>query len=456
MEYGYETEIDLKALLFYFLYKWRSILVIAFAFCIFLSGVKIVSELMKSSDYVEELSPKARAYEIEKLEYEINMAAYQQNMTVYQGWLEQQEDYMENSILMKTDPYQKPVASADVFVKLSNEEWERLPDNLGLDPTDSIIKMYTSNFHSNIDWTAIEELTGQEARYLKELVTLSTDYNSNTFTISATYSDGETAQQIREVILKQVMDRYAHMSKDLGSHTLTFVNPSLTYVIDSELATRQKHNADTITEYKRTLLDYQKKLEDLKMAQPAEPLEIGFAKYPLVGFAAGGFLAVLFYGMFYFLGGKLHGNNELRSRYGYPLLGIIPETQKKGFLPGIDKFLLKLEDCSMAVTQEEAYERISRNMAKLAEDNKTLLLTGTVPLAKLQEIASSVTLWPENGISIVVAPNLNMDARSLKLLADCDAVILAEETGKSRIAQIQKELETIRNFKKPVTGYILF
>ena len=160
--------------------------------------------------------------------------------------------------------------------------------------------------------------------------------------------------------------------------------------------------------------------------------------------------------MFYFLGGKLHGNNELRSRYGYPLLGIIPETQKKGFLPGIDKFLLKLEDCSMAVTQEEAYERISRNMAKLAEDNKTLLLTGTVPLAKLQEIASSVTLWPENGISIVVAPNLNMDARSLKLLADCDAVILAEETGKSRIAQIQKEFETIRNFKKPVTGYILF
>ena len=56
--------------------------------------------------------------------------------------------------------------------------------------------MYTSNFHSNIDWTAIEELTGQEARYLKELVTLGTDYNSNTFTISATYSDGETAQQI--------------------------------------------------------------------------------------------------------------------------------------------------------------------------------------------------------------------------------------------------------------------
>ena len=303
----YEAEIDLKDLLFYILRRWRSVLLAGLVFCVLLGAYKAV----RSAGLPQEkrASQKIRDYELELAQYELEKASCEQEIQGYSELLEHQKEYMEKSVLMQTDPYYKPVASADIFVKLDSSEWEGLPANLGIDPTDSIIKAYTSNIWSTLNWEPIETLTDSEKIYLEELLNVYVDYDSNTFTIWVIYSDGSTAKEILDIVLEQVLDRQTDITASAGLHTVTVRNRSTTYTIDNFLAESQKDNIAAITDYERSILDLQMEMKALK--EPGKPFDIGFVKYPAAGFALGTFLMVFFHAGAYLLGGRIRGVRSL-------------------------------------------------------------------------------------------------------------------------------------------------
>lgn len=452
MEQEYEPEIDIKDFLFFILYKWRMLLLSGIFFCVLFSGYKIIQKF--SDSYEEQKPKKIREYELELAEYNLNQISYQQNMQIYEDWLAQQELYMEKSVLMHTDPYHKPVAAVDIFVRLDNAEWDILPDNVSLDPTDSLIKMYTSYFHSNLNWKPIEELTGLEELYLRELVGINTDYNSNSFTVAVTYSNGNTAAEIRDIIVNQIMNRYQEMALGVSAHTLMVSNQSLSYTIDEGLAASQKGNADTITGYEHTILGYEKKLDELIELEPKKPFVFGFAKYPVLGFVGGGFIAGIVYAMCYLLGGKLRSAGDLKSRYGYILLGVIPPIPSTGFFSIIDTFIRKVEGIKYPSSKDEMFSRIAVNIRNLADGKQKLILTGSIEGSKLQEVKASIAPYLKD-MDLLTAADINSKTDALKMLSKCDAVILIEERNVSLISSIRKEHESISILKKQVVGYIL-
>ncbi len=452
MEHEYEPEIDIKNFLFYILYKWRTILFAGTFFCVLFSGYKAITQM---SDSYEELKPqKIREYELELAEYNLNQISYQQNIQIYEDWLAQQKVYMEKSVLMHTDPYRKPVAAADIFVRLDDAEWTVLPDNVSIDPTDSLIKMYTSYLHSNINWVPIEELAGIEELYLKELVAINTDYNSNSFTVTVTYSDGDTAVKMRDIIVNQILDRYQEMPPGVSAHTLMVSNQSLSYTIDEGLATSQKNNADIITGYEHTLLDYEKKLDELLELKPEKPFVIGFSKYPIVGFVGGGFISVMIWALCYLLGGKLRSEGDLKSRYGYILLGVIPKSSPKGFFSFIDTLIKKAEGAEYPSIKEETFSRIAINIRNLSKEKQKIILTGSIDIAKLQEVRENIANHLKD-IELITVSNINLRTDALKMLSESDAAILVEERNVSLISSIRKEHENINILNKQVIGYIL-
>jgi len=449
MDNGYESEIDLKDLLFHILYKWRILLIAGLIGSILLGGYKFFCNTREARGE-EGKCKEIREYEIALAEYELNKANYERSISDYQKWIEQQETYMKKSVLMQVNPYDKPTASADVFVKLDNTEWSDLPDNINLDPTDSLILVYTSNFLSTIDWEPIEKLTGVEALYLKELLWVTTDYNSNTFTVGIVYRDGATAQQILDIIMGQVITRYQSMDMDINRHTISVVNQALTHSIDSTLADLQKSNADTLAYYEQIIIDYRKNLESLEA--PVKPHSV--RKYLVVGFAAGIFLVAVCYGLAYLLGGKLHSEKELRERYGYRLLGIVSPVEKNGLFQWVDRLLKRLEGAERQATGDEAYQLVAINLTNLVGKNKNIVTTGTIDISKLQKLTESVAASLKE-VTLSVAENVNMTAETLKRLPEYDAVILVEEKDKSSLAEIQKEQETITALNKPILGYVL-
>ena len=451
-EEQYEPEIDLKDLLFHILYRWRSVMGVAVACCVLLSAYKAVRIAGLTPE--ERIPQKVKEYELALARYELDKASYEQDISNDLERLAQQRDYVEKSALMQVDPYQKPVASVDLFVKLDSAEWEELPSNLGMDPTDSVIKMYTSSLASTVNWEPVKELTGMEEFYLREVLNVHTDYNSNTFTLNIVYPNGDMSQKILDIVLKQILDRQSDLADRVGRHSLTIGNQSLTYSIDLALAESQKANLASITNYERSIVDNRTLLDELKDNEPQKPFIVGFAKYPVVGFGLGALLMIVVYVASYLFDGRLHGKRNLQDRYGYRLLGILPKSPKKKLLPWVDRFLDKHANIFHSYGLEETYERIAISVDTLDKRPKKILVTGTVGLKEMQTLTEAVSRQLKD-ITLSASPNLNMDLRTLKMLAECDGILLLEKEGCSSIAEVRQEHENIVASGKPVVGYVL-
>ena len=187
---------------------------------------------------------------------------------------------------------------------------------------------------------------------------------------------------------------------------------------------------------------------DANAADKADPVKNG-----VLGFAGGAFLLIFFYATGYVFSDKIRGERELRERYGYNLLGTLPKIRKRGFLSGIDRMLEKLEGSAEPITEEEAYWIIAINIINLAKTGGTFLVTGTVALEKLQEITEVLSAQVEN-VTLMSCANMNRTASSLEALAECDAVVLVEERGRSLRREIHREHESIAALEKVVVGYV--
>ncbi len=448
----YDAEIDLKDMFFYALYKWRKILLGALVLSVLAGGYKILFNTLETLG--EYGKPKeVREYEIKMAEYELSIASLERNQEEYQMRLEQQQAYMEKSVLMQILPFNVPIASMDIFVKLDGVEWTYLPTNTTIDPTDSLLNAYTSNFHSTIDWTPITELTGKEALYLKELIEVSTDYNSNTFTVTVKYTDGDTAQKILNILADQVMAKYQGMDSDVNKHTISVINCALTYSIDNSLADAQKYGLDIMSGYEQSILECQTEIIEIEEDKPSSPH--GIRNFFMLGFAGGFILIMLFYEGAYIFGSKLHNDKELKDRYGYNLLGFYPEKKEKNTkLFVIDNALHKLEGSGRQILGDEAFHFIATNIKNLAAQNKKLLVTGTVAISQLQTLVTAISPHLKD-FTLMVGGDMNHNTKTLMMMSECDGVILVEERYRSLITDIQKEQEGLIALDKSVIGYVM-
>lgn len=454
-ENTYEQEIDLKELLFTILYRWRPIVLAAVVLGILLGGYKVADGLRSQQDKeaVEEIREQ---YEMDLEAYNRNLASGEWDIEKAKRALENQQDYNDSSVLMQIDPYNKPRAAADILIRLDSAEWELYPDGINMDPTDSLVKLYSSNLVQRLDWSGLEKETGVDSQYLKELVGVGADYSSNTVTIDVVYSDKETAEKILDEILRQLERRKGEFAAVAGNYTANVVNRNLSFIMDTGLEDRQKQNTDKIFSYQKDLADKEKAFKDLE--EPEVPQEISRKKvamqgikFALIGGVGGAFLLAFYFCMIYVLSGKLHTDDELKDRFRVKILGVFALPVKTGFLCGIDRWLERLEGKSARAAEEEVLERITLNIQNYAGDAKNILFTGTVSQEVLNELAAKLSERLP-GISLIVGANMNQSADTLRLLAGCDGVVLVEKREVSRCSQIQKEKESIDALKKPIIG----
>ena len=139
----YEQEIDLKDLIFAVLKKWRFVIVLAFGFAALLGGYKCVKELLNHRD-AEFVAEAREEYETGLKRYEQSKKGYERNIEDLAASITYQEAYKENSVLLKVDPYNKGVASADIFVRMPEKSQESGLIVTTIDPTDSLVQAYAS------------------------------------------------------------------------------------------------------------------------------------------------------------------------------------------------------------------------------------------------------------------------------------------------------------------------
>ena len=457
-ENEYEKEIDLKDLIFYVLQKWRQLILAAVLLGIALGGYKVASGLAVRSDS-EAYQKLEEQYTEDQEDYERALASGEREVELLQAAIKAQETYLDESILMKLDAYAKPEASADFFVKLDNEEWDNLPIAAPLDPTDSIVRVYTSNLTRCVDWEELSEETGRGIVYLKEVTSIALDYSSNTFTITVAEETEEAAAALLSEIIRQLQDRHDEIAKEVGGHTLVLVNESVGTRVDQSLSDTQKKNRDLIATYQKSLTDKEKALDELK--EPEVPsaysnrqmLKTGI-KFGVIGAFAGVFLVAFFWAMLYVLSGKLRTEDEMKSAYGIPVLGVFSEQPKTGAFSGIDRLLQKLGGKLHSLSDEVVLSRAAVTLHNLYSDGGKLLVTGSIAKEQLQSVASGLEAQL-SGVELICGENIAQSLQTLKLVPECDGVLLVEQRGVSSCSTIEQEKELAESLGKKIVGCII-
>ena len=452
----YEQEIDLKDLMFAVFRKWRPIILAAVILGILLGGYKVGSGLMKqrSSEFVQTAQDD---YQSDISMYEKTKSNYEREIENLTANLEFQEEYYESSVLMQISPYDKCVASADIFVKTELPEIIDGKYIMVTDRADSVLRAYSSFVTQEAGLKTADRM-GLTPNNFRELVTVEVDYESNIMNIAVAYLDEKGAGELLEGILSELKDAFPVMEESLGEHQMMVLNQNVASVTDLELLNEQKRNADMLVTLQKTLQERETALEELK--EPLMPAALSNmallksgVKYGILGGVLGAFMAVFMICVVFLMSDKLNSEKELKNRFGLKVLGVFAQKRKKRAFSGIDNWLDRLEGKS-GMAEERVYEVLSVNVENYKEGSSKLMLTGTVNDELLQDIAKKLSPLLK-GTILSVASNMNESAATLKLLPECDAVILVEERGNSKFPEIEQELEVIRNLKKNVIGCIV-
>lgn len=455
MENTYEQEIDLKDMIFYALHKWRLVIAIAIVLAVLLGGYKLGKGIIEKQNETQ-IAEIQKQYDTDLKDYEQKKAGYERSIENLMANIAFEQNYQQNSVLQKLDPYNKWVATADVFIKMD----EQVSENVALivDPADSVLRAYESGADKGNNLIELSREKGIELNYLKELINVEADYGSNMITITTSGEDQDSAKEILNSVLTNIKDSYSDIQEHLGAYSYVIINQSVNKVADIELAENQKNRISNLDSIQKSLDDTQAKLNKLK--EPVKPSSLslkGILKTSVKYGILGGILGVLIIGFYYcvifVMSGKVNSSEELKNRFAIKILGAFACQREKKALYGIDNWLDKLEGKEF-ISEDKVYQRIISNISNYTSKEQTVLITGTVNNVVLMEFKEKLKeLLPE--LYIEAGWDMNKNPETLTKIPKADGIILVEKCGISKYNEIKKELESIYSLDKTIIGCIL-
>lgn len=453
----YEQEIDLKDLIFAVLKRWRFIIITAFVFGVLLGGYKCVKEFMnhRNAEFVAEAQEE---YEKDLARYEQSKKGYERNIENLTASIAYQEAYKENSVLLKIDPYNKGVASADIFVRMPEEPQESGLIVTTVDPADSLVQAYASAVQQSGFLADRAKKKKIDLVYLRELIKVTSDYNSNMFHVDVTYTNEQDAERLLNEIIDNVEDIYPDMQVKLGAHSLEVVNQVTSVITDQDLSDYQEKKVNELADANKNLADTETALKAL--TEPELPtalskkliLKSGI-KYGGLGGVFGAFLSAFGMCVIYLMNGKLNSDEDLKQRFGIKFLGGFSEVRRKRAFYGIDNLLARLEGID-DLADDTACDMIAASIETLADKEQPVLFTGTVS----EEVLKGLTAKLQErlpGQKLEIASDINRNPASFRKIPGYSEIILVEARKTSKCREIEKEIETVFNMKKSFTGYIV-
>ena len=182
--YGQEDEIDLVALTFTLLRKYRQILAAALACAIIFGaaagahtawGGAVSQDAQKAYESeLAEYNRKKESYVAAKQQYSLDIANNEKSQRDTEYAIQNAQEYAENSVWNNLDPYNVRVAQADLYVT-TNYQIQPGMAYQNPDRTDSVLSAYASLLGNSSTLSEVAQQFNMQERYLRELVTISSD-----------------------------------------------------------------------------------------------------------------------------------------------------------------------------------------------------------------------------------------------------------------------------------------
>lgn len=490
-----EREINLIDLLVYVAKGWRSILVWMLLMAVVVTGLQYAREIKNLRDFqaaqpaTDEEQKEQAVLTLGQLrrempEEEIKAVA---KVVRLEKEYEQQEAYMDSSLLMTMDPYNVSIARLQYWVDTDYKvNYAGITEK---DVAGEIVDSYINRLRDG-QWRkkalkAVGADVEAELPYFGELFSIS-DMGSS-FTVIIKYAD---EQQLRKIIsvLEEDLDSYqSEIEKVFGKHKLSLVNESVEVTVDNDVYNAQQNRKNVIlglenniASYKASFNDNQKSLyageilvredeeeeegtdgqeEEEETEEVAPPTPQVRVKNILLGAVLGAFLVCMIRAMAYILSGKLKAEDNIGAYLGVPKLGSIEEAHKEAAGPfgkvdsWIDGFSRK---DYRNLSKEQQLQMAVSNIALYCEKGgmKHIYFNSSVNCAGESTDALKEML-DRRGISVKDGFSILQDAKAMEDMTKADGVVFLEQAGKSQNEDLEREIKICREYGKTVIGLVV-
>lgn len=455
-----EQEIDLKDLLYTIFKKWRPILLTALVLAVLAGGYRFVSDFIAAGNSTDTESAIAE-YESSLTSHRLQLQASEKQLTATQRLLETETARMDTSPLMQLDPSEAIRLSYIFEVAPDRSAPFSVIQEDRTAFTQKLVNGYVAKLSDEITEEAAAKLQ-QDASDLSSILSIEGDEYTGRLYIDVYAATKNDAVNILNVFTDLLAEYQDAMSAEFGAHSIQQVSERLYHDANQEIMDRQIEQISGVTELKTSLTNLESSIAELSESEPQLPavsksaIIKSSAKYLLIGFVLGGFLAAFAVCVVYIMNDKIRALKDIAVRYGLKELGEFqPVEEKKRALSCIDHLIDRLFGHGRKINAEEMYQIIAANVNNYAsEQAKDILIAGSVSQEMLDPIKTHLS-DAIGRLHFETAPDFLSNHHALEKLPKCDAIILVEAKDKSTVSDLEAELSIIKNMDKPIVGIVL-
>ncbi len=487
---NYEQEIDLKALLFAVIHKYRQILAAAVAGAVLLGAVgafryassqKALEKAVADGEEIprteaeqkyEEEMVKYRAartkHDTAVLEYTQELRQNEADQTRAEYSIENTQEYIDRSVLNSLDAYELNVANAVFYI---TTDYKILPgmDYQNPDYTSAVLSAYTSLLTNS---EAIENIAQQfdmEARYMRELIDVSADNKTRLLTISTKGKDAQQADDIMEAVLKRFSQLYDTIEERIGTHQTTQISRSDITTVSTSLRDAQQANRDNLEQLQNNLKDLKSEHDLLEqnietadqdfaaVEEPTAPVQGSSAvKYAVIGGLIGIVAVAGVVVLRFLMEDRVYSAEELQSSCDIQVLGTLT-GEKTRKAKGVDAWLNKLEKRPDGSTDAEITNLIAVTIRSCIPQAEKLLVTGDLPAQELEALKDALQASDAlRNVEIFAGESITKCSATVQKAMQADAVILAADCGCSQYGTVRAQKEKLNGIGKKIFGCVLY
>ncbi len=485
-ENTYEEEINLTDLLFYCLKKWRWIVAAMLIVAVLAGGYKYYSTV-KSNRATLEQWDKAEPEEKETLKKKSSV----DNMSILQYYqsvidqksqaLEEQEDYVEESALMRLDPKQLQRGTLSFVLKTEDTD-----QNVNLFTTlIAAFEAYVTDGRlAQTLYSEDKEMAISDSRYLltfsmDDSLVLNTVGANNVirqpgqgiFQVQIVSGDEKSCKEQIKTATQELQAYSEELQEQIGAHELTLLATSIAESQDDSIQVSQTNVLNTYIAAIRDLnalrTEAKTFADNLETEQatevPTAPVLASPAKaavkYAILGLVLGAFLAGFVLVVLFLMSDRLRSTENFERKFGMRLLGrVIAPAKGKGPFGILDRKFQRLGEGAYAdLPYDEQIKIVATNVKtaiSAAASNSRIMLAGTIASKDAAEICTAVGKETE-GVAFSDYSQLIFDASALGKLSGYDGVLFIEKKDVSSARLISQECKMAADRNIPVLGAVV-
>lgn len=485
----FDIDIEIKDIIWELVRKWRIIIVLAIICGVGLTAYQYRIDMNKTDVVTVKKTQE---------ELETSMSIQDLDEVTAAVALRRQADersaYMEESVLMRINPYEENVVFQQYYVNAVSEL-------VSVDASDA----YIAYVEQGLLAKAIADKGAYELEqmYLAELISvekqsagayinaksaadrMALDIEGNAeervFTVKVVGTSKEAAEALAKDVKDALQEYSSVIDFNIGTHQLRIMVENSTVIAEQSLAELQNWNATSIKTisnnldsmknemtsdqislytYRTTVLAEEESVNATTTTIAEKAVSISI-KHMLIGVAVGIILGCAVIAVMYLFAATLRNGEEVKNLYEVKILGYVDDSafQKKKLFAIVDELIIKLQHIrKKKLTFEQEIRMVCTNILLSCEKSQAtevFLVTsvaGDIPKEVIDAIGIKCA---QRGITVTVGTDVAYDAETLEKMVKVGRVVFLEKEGASLYNEIYQEITLCKAHGMDIIGMIV-